>query len=851
MSLKVISGGFQLGADERQLVNEQRAITQAINKNFIQVGAAWLKTSNKNPFNDDWYTHQHLDVNLQSWIDDEALRDRNVGFNLQAGWMDVDIDASDPEYNECILAAMDYLAIDSRFRFGRLSVGCASHVFLQLGEEESANYGELIRFEPAEFRISNRRYHVQLRSIPTNIDAKNLAVAAKQTVVPGSVYTHKNDAGRPDISVWWSRNEVAKNVSNIAETTPRRVNFNEVVRAIAFGTFLYLIKHEWVEGGRQMTATRISGWLARLVQDSAAINNSEVTSASVFCPVDCDATAEKLLEFICDFCGDEEKYMRVRTYREAVEKLRRNPDAKIPGWPAMIDMFNEERVNAMRTVFMPGADVSPLMKMAERYIYDESDNKYIDRERFFTGSNFAHEGYELMRREAGNFVAIGGKKRNAFQMFEASEMRRRVGKRDLYPDLEPAQIYRVTATGRVLSDEEPKNKSELTIFNTWRGWAVGMPSEINEELMDDLIKRLDRVLGYLTQDNPRQIDWIKKWLAWMFQNPGTKQQIAWVVVGEQGTGKSWVGEVLIPAMVGTALWGAASPKVVDGAFAVEPFINKMFVFVDEAKFSNDVAVDEIKKLIRSSNVPGAEKFESSRTYRIFARLMFASNRYDIGLGQANMIDRALFFTKTYDREFLEMSEMDFRRWAETLKPFFEEFTQLLEREDVKEHLMHYFMKYPTSKPEVESIEHSSSRDPIIVRNNMSWARRVAKRIVEEGRIFEDLDITYPFAKNDLAKKSAEVMLELGLKNVQADKVWNEFHSSGMVENVRVGNAIKFRFRWKYGSLVEKFSEAINVVLEPDFIILEDDYGLNDCDGTKRPPWKGNRQGVVKEAKNAY
>lgn len=847
MELKGIAGGYQLSEDDKRLLNKQRAITKSINDQFIQVGAIFLKMSSKNPHEDDWYKRSHRDTNLQSWIDEPDLLYHNVGFNLQTGWMDIDIDAEDPEFNKCVLAAMEYLQIDTRFKFGRKSVGVATHVMVQLGEDESSHFDKLTRFEPREFRLNGKRYHVQLRSFSTNTKAENVAATAKQTVMPGSIYTHKTSAGQPDFSVWYTRDGIAEKAGNVAATTPRRVNFNEVVRAITFATFLYSLRDHWIEGSRHSTAQKVTGWLARIVKDSAAINNNESIASEVYCPVDTLEIAERLIEFVCTHMNDDEKHMRIRALHDAAQKLERNPDAKVPGWPALEQLLGGQYAVALRTVFMPGSDVSQLTAMSERYLYDESDNFYVDRTRFFSMGNYVHEAAHLERRHLGDTIRVGGKPKKAFAVFESSDMRKRIGMRNMYPDLNPGGVYRVSNLGEVLSDEDDADDGALTIFNTWRGWPIKPTNNYDAKLMEKLIGMLDQVLGWLTQDKEPQIAWIKKWLAWTFQRPGDKQQIAWVVIGDQGIGKSWIGNTFVQALMGS-LWGSASPKVVDGDFAVEPFIGKMFVFIDEAKFNSDTGVDEIKKLIRSIDVPGAVKFESSTNHRLFARMMFASNRLNIGIGQANTRDRSLFYTKAYDREYTGKAEHEFRAWAETLKPFFEEFTQLMADRNVREHFMYYFMNMEVSKSEVESIKESSSNDAGIVLHNMSWTRRVAKYIIEDGRIFDDLDISFPFTISDLNKRVGEVSMELGFRSMQGAHILAEYEQAGLLERVTVGGMKKLRFREKIGSLTASFGKAISLDLDSKFLFDENDFGPNTCDGSTRPPWKGMKRGVVQEAK---
>ena len=96
--MESIKGGFALNDSDEKLVNQQRSITAQINNNFIQVGAVYLQMSGKNPYTSDWYKRKFRDTNLQEWIDSPDMRVLNLGFNLQLGWLDVDIDSPDPKY---------------------------------------------------------------------------------------------------------------------------------------------------------------------------------------------------------------------------------------------------------------------------------------------------------------------------------------------------------------------------------------------------------------------------------------------------------------------------------------------------------------------------------------------------------------------------------------------------------------------------------------------------------------------------------------------------------------------------------------------------------------------------------
>lgn len=846
MVFSSVPGGFAVSDDDQLVVNKQRAITFDVNNKFIQVGAIWLKMSGKMPIDENWAEKNNHDTDLQAWIDNPDLALHNAGFNLQSGWLDIDIDAEDPKFNECMVAALDYNGVDTRFRFGRRSVGYPTHVLVQLGEEEAANFDALTRFEPREFRIGGKRYHTQLRSQQTNIaDKKNLYRTAKQTVMPGSIYLHKTEADQYDLSVWYSsKGPIAENVRELASTTPRRASFNQIVRSIAFATLLYVLRDQWVEGQRQTTANKVCGWLARVVAEGQAMNNHETIAQDVFCPVDSDDIAESLLAFICDYFGDEEKHMRIRSYQDAREKLERNPDAKIPGWPAIEALIGPQAVNAIRTTFTPGSDVSVLTQMAERYIYDDTDGYYIDRDRHKNNlETFTHEPTLLERRHIDETVSINGKPRAAFRMFETSKMRVRVSGRNLYPDREPGTVFRINKRGDVIPDESTDDgKNGGTAFNTWRGWPLDQPLPVNEGLLADLVQRVDELLGHLTCDNVDQIEWVKKWLAWTFQHPADKQQIAWVVVGGQGVGKSFFGNILLPAIFGP-LWGSTSASIIDQKFNVGPFINKMMVFVDEVKFHNESGTDEVKKLIRNVDVAGMEKFGEGRNYKIYSRIMFASNRFDMSIGQSSVIDRALFYTKARDRKSMQMTDIEFRKWADTLKPWFTEFATMLQRIDVREHLFHLFMTYPTDKYEVESIQFSSSQDEEIASANMRPSRRVAKYILEEGRIHDDLSLEYRFSLAQLGLRIEDVCNAMHIRPVRTDLVLAEWEDAGVLGK----SGPHWAFKYKEETTLDIFSGAISIQLEKRYEFTDADRGDN-VDPTAKKPWKGARLGVVQQSK---
>lgn len=829
MAIKLLKGGFDVSAADLPVINRQKALTKEINQKFIQVGAVYLKPASKNPIDESWFDATRGQTDLQSWIDDEDQRALNVGFNLQLGWTDVDIDSEDPDYNRFILAAMDALQVDTRFRFGRLSVGFPTHVLVQLPEDEAKNHEALRLFEPREIRIDGKRHHTQIRSYGGN-PKDPVAKQAKQTVMPGSLYTPKKPTGSEyDISVWYSVDgKPATTVASIAQTTARIASFTNIVRAVAFGTIAYVLRNHWVTGSRQVTATKVTGWLARIVKECSAMSEHETVSREVFCPIDTDSWAEKLIHFICDVMGDEEPHMRVRTYYDAAEKLGRNPDAKVPGWLSIQSMVGAEAVQALRTVITPGADISALTRMAERYIYDETDNRYIDRERHRSHSVFIHEGADLERRHRGDVIFLGGKPRECFKVFESSNIRKRVDGKDIWPDIVPGSIIRVSNMGNIVGDDY--DGAAATYFNRWQGWQVEPIEEIDPAVMAKAVEMTDRMFMLLTSDNMEQVNWIKKWIAWTRQFPGIKQQIALVIIGGQGVGKSFWGNIFMRKLFGSRLWGTASPKIVDDKFNIGPFKDKLFTFIDEARFSGDGSIEEIKKLIRNTEISGMEKYEEARDYRVFARLAFASNLFNMNISQRNVEDRALFYVRATSAATMGVSEGTFKEWAIGLKPFYDEFNTLLNDVTFVRHLVRYFCDMQLDRHEIESLKYSSGGDEDVVKSNMSWARRVAKSIIESGYIAApDLALEFPFDQVSFSERVSTEVKTLGFRGVTPDAVMAELKLTGLLEEFSEGNRAGVRlhrFSKKWGDVLTAYSDAIGVTLTPYRVLAPEDYGNN-------------------------
>jgi hypothetical protein len=528
--------------------------------------------------------------------------------------------------------------------------------------------------------------------------------------------------------------------------------------------------------------------------------------------------------------------MRRRTFQDARRKLAQSPDAKVPGWPAIEQMFGAEAQVCLRAVVNPGSDVTPLAIFKERYLYNEADGNYIDRQRF--GANEAvyyHSPRDLRDRHAPDKIMIKGKGLEAFRIFEHSRLRDSVGSFDMFPQGAPGIILRLTAYGALVPDDY--DEKSRTVFNMWRGWDYQPTASPDSALLTECREKLNKLLGFLTCGNEAQMDWVWKWIAYTLQFPANKQQVAWVVAGGQGVGKSFMGNIFLDRLFGS-LFGHAASKSFGERFTASLVLGRIMVFVDEARLRGTGAIDEVKELVRSSKINGEMKGIESRDYNNFARFYFASNTLNTGMRYDDTVDRAMYITKAITPEHLNMSHIQFQRtWVDKQKPFFEEFAAFLQRREVLEHYMSIMMNMKVDKREIENVSHSSVTDPDIIRNNLSPARRIAVQIIESGTLLTDLDIVMPFSQVDFNRAVTTLCKETGY-NVRAEWVWEEYKNLGMIEPFHG----KWRFKWNLGELTHRFGEAIGTTLTPQFEFTDADYGLNAQDGAKPVLWRGVKRG---------
>ncbi len=125
---------------------------------------------------------------------------------------------------------------------------------------------------------------------------------------------------------------------------------------------------------------------------------------------------------------------------------------------------------------------------------------------------------------------------------------------------------------------DPSNKHASDIFNMWQGFKVDPKPGSWQLLKSHMLKNL-------CGGNREYYDWLMNWLARMFQSPAKTAETAVVLRGEEGTGKSVIGQACA-GILGQHAMAISSSKHLTGKFN-EHLQDCIALLAEEAFFAGD------------------------------------------------------------------------------------------------------------------------------------------------------------------------------------------------------------------------------------------------------------------------
>lgn len=796
--------------------------TEFILKLRLNIPAVWLKPEGASPSPEDAIADS-VSCDLNAW------EDQNLGVRLCDGHIELRISSPDDVWAGCLFEAYDHLRVDARAAYG---VHHVTSIILNIENEKTIDRWEH-RWPAGHTDKENKKVSTKFL-YSAAATSRSKAIWQTSAPLPGSMIgghpvcwrpRGKPPATEPDIGL-----------EDLETQAIAATSMEAVCRGVAFATLLYWIRvnldglTEWDE-----SLTRIiGGWLAKVVIEGAAINAQGKSLEGVcWCPIDNLETAAGLVRFL-QKAAHADSHLGV-AFTHAQSALERDPSAHVPGWSSLENVLGLQAKMGVRRAFRAGLDLDMIEEMAERYVLDESEHIYLDRESLLQDVHYKHRRDDLINKWDNVAFFVGRKKHNPFRLYSTSEFRTDIKRCEFFPGHEPGSILRFSPVHGVLTNGADRMADEYRTLNIFPGFKIKPIAVVDPSIMTKAVTMLDQMLGYLTQDNDAQIKWLKQFIAWIAQHPQIKPQVCPVVIGGQGIGKSLFGDNLMRGLFGSMAGMADAAALSDNKFLITPFIGKLVTFIDEVRLESPAAVNVIKKLIRADYVSGQVKYGHQRDYYIPSRLLIASNQVDLGLTPADAADRCFFFVMSYSAKKKGLNTAEFLKWALGLKPFYTEFVQLLEQVTFRQHLMRYFMEFEVTRGELEDLQYSSRDDADIVREFMSRARTLARDMIQDARILTHYDITAWFTKQGV--REAIHRIEGKTCKIQADEVIDEFQAAGVVEEMHQG---QLRFKYGYKKLCDKMGEAHGMPLTPAWPFKPGDSDDNDIlSPSGAPPWRGD------------
>ena len=802
----------------------QRAITiDFISRRKLAAPAVFFRPNTGEPDAKDALADV-LTTDLGAWDGPE----HNVGVRLDGGHLELGIRAGDDAFAHAFFLAAEHLRLDARAAFG---VHRISSVILAVEDQEL--------IEPWAPRwpkgFKDKHGHWTETTVKTS-SAKTKsanAIYRYSKPLPGSVVPE-------GIVVWRPKGKAAAldaelGVEEMENRALAPTGMDTLIRALAYATLVYWIRIylDGLKDWDSILTGRLGGWIARCEVEGRAINAQGKSLEGIcWCPIDTREQALDLVSFLGKLGANAD--LKV-AYLQAEAQLIRDPLAPVAGWPAIAGLFGNDGKQGIRCAFHAGLDLDIVEKMSERWILDLSTSVYIDRDNITKGLPLEKTHDELVRIYEKDVVFVGKKRANPFRIYSASSFRTDVARTGMFPGEDPGSILRYSPVYSIIKEEEWRS-DEYKVLNTYRGFNIKPAGVIDEALMRKVVTSLDIMLGLLTRDNDAQMWWLKKFIAWTIQYPDKKQQVAPVIVGGQGIGKSVFGENVMQALFGNLCGTASAALLTDNAFLITPFIGKLITFVDEVRLETAGAINEIKKIVRQKRISGQLKFRDQQDHEIYSRLILAANHADIGLTAQDAADRALFFIVSWTARNKEMNDAEFQTWTWGYKPFYSEFTAMLETVPVRQHLMRYFRDVECSQAELEDLTHSSRFDENVVKSTMSKERKIARQIAASARIVAGNDLVAWFNIYDLR---TAVLREDGQRSrLDANDVLREFEIAGVIEPMSGGH---YRFKYGYGKTLQELGKAHNLELTPAHQVGPGDFDDNPVlSNVNPPPWRGNK-----------
>lgn len=185
----------------------------------------------------------------------------------------------------------------------------------------------------------------------------------------------------------------------------------------------------------------------------------------------------------------------------------------------------------------------------------------------------------------------------------------------------------------VIKTKFGKDQETETCLNEWTGFTLdniyqNMSQEDQEASLAawNCVKK-KFISKVICKKNSMRFTYLMNWLSCIINFPWVKTGKCIILIGPQGTGKTFLLQKLVKLFDNLGYFCAKSQYLLD-RFAGHLFENRVFIGLDEARFDTDVAMDAFKSFVTNDLSIGEKKHFNAQYVKNYYNLMLSSNDED-------------------------------------------------------------------------------------------------------------------------------------------------------------------------------------------------------------------------------
>lgn len=528
-------------ASHRQRITDEREKTFLFSK-LHNMPLAYMRSREKAPGDANWANAKFDGEKLEWWATGRDGLDENAGFVFRnSAILDLDDDSEGSLFLQAFDAAWKHycLGVD-HVSFGRECNIAPRHrlIAITVGEKDGLRKAISKINRNLDLRMPDGSgYHL-------GFEVRGLG-GPKQTVAPGSIYTHdirksaQPSWGDEDLLRWFKEptGRALKEITSIDEVR----SVLKAYHAACVATYLAL---NWAEGARHRCALATAGMIRQAI-DLLMERGSPDPGCYLQTLEDGFDFAETVISIVLQLAGDnDEKKSRLlavkTTFRKDVEQQR------VASRRIFVDALGEAEGDIVYTMLKRCLNLTvfpPDFEDAiERYWYrdgsgfvDMKARRSMINDDFINFNETEYNPEQLRIKLANVRERVGNKNVTAYQVMVESRARNEYSGDRFDPTKTPGDVFE-SVTGR-------------KYWNTWLGLRGRDLGPIPDE--HEIVKAARHVIGPAIGDPTGEkgyVDYLIATYAYVIQNPGVRWTPGIIIHGVGGSGKTFIVEGLLFSM---------------------------------------------------------------------------------------------------------------------------------------------------------------------------------------------------------------------------------------------------------------------------------------------------------------